>query len=79
MKKTDYVYFYYSDEQIREKNQVLKPSGKQFQAGIVVVNGKRQSFSQIVTNKDAMKRYIDAYVVCEGIMGDMTYSMPSER
>lgn len=78
MNKTDYVYFYYSDEQIKEKNQMLKMSGKKFVAGIVVVNGKRQRFSQITTNKEAMKRYIDAYVICEGILGDMTYTLPSE-
>jgi hypothetical protein len=78
MKKTDYVYFFYSDEQIKEKNDVLKNSGHRFEAGIVVVNGKKQKFSQVTTNKNIMKRYIDSYVVCEGILGDMTYTLPSE-
>ena len=79
MKNTDYVYFCYSDEQIKEKNEVLKGSGHYFEAGVVVVNGKRQKFSQVTTNKEAMKRYVDYYVVCEGIMGDMTYTLPVEK
>lgn len=78
MRPTDYVYFYYSDDQIKEKNEILKPQGRKFEPGVVVVNGKREKFSQVTTNREAMKRYIDAYVICEGVFADMTYTMPSE-
>lgn len=78
MKKTDYVYFFYSDEQIKEKNEILKSSSKKFVEGVVVVNGKRQKYSQLTTNKNVMSRYVDAYVVCEGILGDQTYTLPEE-
>lgn len=77
MRKTDWVYFMYSDEQVKEKNDVLKVSGKKFVCGTVVVNGQRQKFSQIATSKSVMDRFIDTYVVTEGVYGDITYIDPS--
>ena len=63
MHNTDYVYFLYSNEQIAEKNNVLKASGKTFNPGFVVVNGNRKKFTQITTNKEAMNRFVDAEIV----------------
>ena len=78
MRPTDYVYFCYSDEQIHEKEEVLAKSGKKFEPGVVVVNGKRVKFSQLTTNRNIMSRYIDSYVICEGLLNDFTYTLPAE-
>lgn len=79
MRKTDWVYFMYSDEQIKEKNNVLKVSGKKFVCGTVVVNGQRKKFTQITTNKDTMSRFVDSYIVTEGVYGDITYIDPTSE
>lgn len=79
MTKTTYVYFVYSGEQMKEKNEILKPRNKKFKCGIVVVNGQRKRFTQIVTNINQMSRYVDTKVVCEGIYGDFTFTEPSQE
>ena len=79
MTNTTYVYFVYSGEQIKEKNEVLKNRKKKFICGTVVVNGQRKQFSQIVTSISQMSRYVDTKVVCEGILGDFTYNKPSQE
>jgi len=79
MTKTTYVYFVYSGEQIKEKNEILKGRNKKFKCGIVVVNGQRKQFSQIVTSLSQMSRYVDTKVVCEGVYGDITFTKPKQE
>jgi hypothetical protein len=76
MLNTDYVYFMYSGEQIKEKNTVLEKSNKKFRPGTVVVNGQRKEFTQIVKDTSKMSRFVDAVIVCEGILGDNTFTNP---
>ena len=69
-------YFLYSDEQIKEKNEIYKKVGKVFKAGTVVVNGVRKSFTQLSDNK-TIPRCIDTKVIAEGDPNSMTYTMPT--
>lgn len=70
-----YKYFLYSDEQFKEKNEILGKVGKTFSPGVVVVNGKRRNFTQ-VSNGSSIPRFIDTIIVTEGYIEDMTYTMP---
>ena len=79
MLKTSYVYFVYSGEQIKEKNNILATRNKKFKCGTVVINGQRKQFTQIVTKMSQMNRYVDTRIICEGILGDFTYTNPSEE
>ena len=58
-------YFIYSEDQINEKNEILKKVGKRFVPGTIIVNGSRQKFTQLskhnyITDK---RRYTDAKVI----------------
>lgn len=79
MVSTSYVYFVYSGEQIKEKNSILASHNKKFKCGIVIVNGQRKQFTQIITNLNQMSRYVDTKIICEGILGDFTYNNPEEE
>lgn len=69
------VYFLYSDEQIEEKNQILIKTGKKFVPGTVVVDGKRQKFSQIHSSS-TMPRFVDTRIVASGEKSTFTYVEP---
>ena len=71
-----YVYFLYSEEQFKEKNSILASTGKSFSPGTVVVNGKRQKFTQIAT-EPKIDRFIDSIVVAEGYIDSFTYTEPT--
>lgn len=71
-----YLYFFYSDEQISEKKEILEQSGKEFIPGYVVVGNQRKKITQISTSKTAMSRYIDTVLVAEGSSNEMNYSEP---
>lgn len=78
MKKTQYVYFLYSEDQYQEKNKILNTMGKRFQPGTVVVNGTRQKFTAIST-KNTLARFVDTKVIAEGILGDFIYTETAKR
>ena len=74
-------YFIYSEDQIKEKNQILGKVGKRFVPGTVIVSGARQKFTQIskqnyITDK---RRYTDAKVIASGDRSDFQYTMPSSE
>lgn len=71
----NYRYFLYSDEQVKEKNEILSSTGKSFECGTVVVNGSRKKFSQMST-EPTMDRFIDTVIVAEGDKDSFIYSMP---
>jgi len=79
MVSTTYVYFVYSGEQIKEKNNILASQNKKFKCGTVVVNGQRKQFTQVVSSLNQMSRYVDTKIVCEGIYGDFTFTNPTEE
>lgn len=70
-----YVYFLHSEEQIKEKNKILKKQSKQFQPGIVVVNGTRKEYT-VKSDKPSLDRFYDAKVVAEGIDEMFVYEEP---
>ena len=74
---SDYKYFLYSEEQIKEKNAILAKQNKIFVPGVVVVNGTRPNFSQLSDSKSM--RYIDAKIIAEGNIKEITYQKPSTK
>ena len=74
--KNPYKYFLYSEEQLKEKNQVLEPTGKMFVPGTVVVNGTRKKFTQL-SNSAELPRFIDTKLIAEGHLNNFTYTAPS--
>lgn len=80
MIKNNYVYFVYSEIEIKEKNQILSKMGKQFQPGTVIVNGVRKQFSNKIKNVtesnfivNLSKRFPDVIVVAEGNEDQFVY------
>lgn len=73
------VYFLYSEDQIKEKNNILSKCGKQFVPGVVTIQGKRQNFTQI-SNKPSIDRFIDTKIVASfPELKGATYVAPSTR
>ena len=70
------VYFLYSDEMMKERNQILSKQNKMFQAGTVVVNGVAKQYTYMNT-KDSIPRFIDAKVVASGRKEDFKYTEPA--
>lgn len=71
-----YVYFLYSEEQIKEKNQIMKKTGKTFVPGTVVVNGTRKKFTQLSTDSK-LDRFIDTVLVAEGYEKSFVFTRPT--
>lgn len=68
------IYFFYSNEQVKEKNNILNKTGKKFVPGTVVVNGKKAFFTQMSANKDVMSRFADTMIIAYGESDkDFTY------
>lgn len=73
-----YVYFLYSEEQIKERNKILEKQGKVFVPGTVYVGMSRLSFSQM-SEKDSLPRFIDTKIVAKGYQNQMKYTMPTNK
>lgn len=69
-------YFLYSDEQIDEKNKILSKASKEFEPGVVVVNGVKKRFTQLSSSPD-MPRFVDTKVIASGELDNFVYTMPS--
>ena len=70
-----YMYFLYSEEQFKEKNEILIKAGKSFETGTVVVNGNRKKFTQLSSNPK-LPRFIDTTIVAEGYIDQFIYNEP---
>ena len=70
-----FVYFLYSEEQVKERNEILAKQGKVFVPGTVYVGMSRISFSQL-SEKDTIDRFIDTKVVAKGYKNQMKFDMP---
>lgn len=68
-----YRYFIYSDSQYKERLEIEKKIGKIYKPGIVISKGKKQQYTEIVSNVDNM-RYADSKIVAEGYLEDMKYT-----
>lgn len=69
-------YFLYSELQIKEKNNILTKSSKEFVPGTVAVDGQRKKFTQL-SDSPNMPRYIDTKIVASGDLASFTYNMPT--
>ena len=74
-RKDKLVYFLYSEEQIKEKNNILNKVGKKFVPGSVYIGMSRKLFTQI-SDKDSMEQYIDTKVVAKGYKNQMKFDLP---
>ena len=71
-------YFLYSDMQLKEKNSILKKNGYMFVPGTVVVNGRREMYTQL-SDTATLDRFIDSKVVHQTEnLSDVTYIAPSK-
>lgn len=70
-----FVYFLYSEEQLKEKNNILNKQGKVFVPGTVYVGMSRISFTQL-SDKDHIDRFIDTKIVAKGYKNQMKYDLP---
>ena len=59
------VYFLYSEEQIKERNEILAKENKEFVPGEVYIGTRRIKFSQL-SDTDKIDRFIDTKVVAKG-------------
>jgi len=69
------MYFLYSDEQIKEKNEILAKSSKQFEPGDVVVGGRKSKYTQL-SSSPTMPRFVDTKIVASGELSSFTYTKP---
>lgn len=72
------MYFLYSDEQIEEKNEVLRNMNKKFVPGIVIINGTKIKFTQISKNS-TISRFADTKVVASGDLDKIEYTRPTSE
>ena len=70
-----FVYFLYSEEQLKEKNNILSKQGKVFIPGTVYIGMSRISFTQL-SEKDHIDRFIDTKIVAKGYKNQMKFDMP---
>ena len=71
-----FKYFLYSDEQIKEKNEVMAKAGKYFIPGYVAINGNRVKFTQL-SDSPTIPRFVDTKIVAKGELKDFTFTEPS--
>lgn len=69
-------YFLYSDEQIKEKNNILGKLNKRFEPGTIVIRGIKYKYTQLSNTAD-MPRFTDVRVVASGNPKDFTYTRPT--
>ena len=73
--KNEFVYFLYSEEQLKERNEILAKQGKVFKPGTVYVGMSRLLFTQL-SDKDYIDRFIDTKIVAKGYKNQMKFDMP---
>ena len=69
-------YFLFSQDYVKERNEVLNKVNKQMVLGTVAYNGEIMEFSNLSSTKN-LARHADAIVVAEGDPNTMRYTMPS--
>lgn len=71
--KDQYVYFLYSEQQLKNRTEVEKKMGRTFSPGTVIVNGKKQNYTEL-SKRNTNSRYPDCKIVAEGWLSRMTYT-----
>lgn len=70
--KDSYVYFLYSEQQKNERVRIEKSMSRTFIPGTVIVNGRRQAFTEI--SKSPKNRFPDCKVVAEGLKSKLVFT-----
>ena len=78
VKSADYRYFLYSTQQQKDRTNIEKKIGKEFISGTVIVNGKRERFTEL-SKKSENIRYSDSKIMAEGDINNMKYTMPISK
>lgn len=68
----NYRYFFYSEQQIKKRNDIESTIGKRFLPGTVYVDGKQEKYTEICKTNQSL--YSDAKLVTEGYLEDMVYT-----
>lgn len=72
------VYFLYSEEQVKERNEILAKESKEFVPGTVYIGTRRVLFSQL-SETDNIDRFIDTKIVAKGYKNQMKFTMPRNK
>ncbi len=75
--KDSYVYFLYSEQQFKERTAVEKKLSRIFTPGVVIVNGRKKTFTEM--SKNSSNRYPDCKIVAEGYKNKMVFTPVSHR
>lgn len=67
-----YLYFFFSEQQKKERTAIEKKLSRTFYPGKVIVNGKRKEFTEMGTK--IKQSYPDTKIVAEGWKSNMTYT-----
>lgn len=70
-----YVYFHYSDEQLKFLRKIESKMGGNFKVGVVFNKGKRCSFTELSSSRQSI--YSDDKIVAEGELSTFSYTRPS--
>ena len=71
-KKSEYVYFIYSEQQKKERTEAEARNNKLFVPGEVLVMGEWKEFTQ-VSNRPSLPLFADSRVVAEGYKDRITF------
>lgn len=71
-KKSEYVYFIYSEQQKKERTEAEARNNKIFVPGEVLVMGEWKEFTQI-SYKPSLPLFADSKVVAKGFKDRMTF------
>lgn len=67
-----YVYFLYSEQQLKERTAIEKSMARVFRPGTVIINGRKKQFTEM--SKVSSNRYPDCKVIAEGYKSKMNYT-----
>lgn len=67
----DYVYFLYSEQQLKKRTEVEAKLNNKFHPGVVIINGKRLNFTEM--SKSKTNRFPDVKIVAQGSKSKMKF------
>lgn len=78
MANSDYRYFLFSMDQVKDKNKIYDKVNKTMVLGTVFYNGVRKEFSALSTTP-TLNKYTDVRIVAQGDITKMQYTMPRAK
>lgn len=73
--KDSYVYFLYSEQQLKDRSEIEKKMSRVFNPGTVIVGGRKKIFTEL--SKSSSNRYPDCKIIAEGYKSKMLYTNPT--